>query len=269
MRIALGVEYVGTNFHGWQVQRHERSVQATLEAALSRVADHTVQVTCAGRTDAGVHAVGQVVHFDTGARRPERAWTMGVNSNLPGDVCVTWAREADQDFHARFSARSRTYRYVIHNSGLRSGLLADRAWWVYRPLDVRRMQLGADHLLGEHDFSAFRAAECQAKSPVRKLLRASVSRRGRLVFLEVTANAFLHHMVRNIAGTLVRVGSGQEEPDWVAAVLSGGDRKLAGMTAPPGGLYFLAVDYGGQLDVPAEDFSGIPGGAARDGPSAL
>lgn len=269
MRIALGVEYIGTKFSGWQVQRRERSVQSTLETALSRVADHPVQVTCAGRTDAGVHATGQVVHFDTEASRPQRAWTMGANSNLPDDVCVTWAREADPKFHARFSARSRTYRYVIHNSGLRSALLTDRAWWVYRQLDIQRMKLGAAHLLGEHDFSAFRAAECQAKSPVRELLNAVVTRMGRLVFLEITANAFLHHMVRNIAGTLVRVGSGQEDPDWIAAVLSHGDRRLAGMTAPPGGLYFLGVDYGGGLEMPDQDFSGVPGGSARDGPIAL
>jgi tRNA pseudouridine38-40 synthase len=269
MRIVLGIEYVGTAFSGWQIQRRERSVQGTLENALACVANHPVQVTCAGRTDAGVHAVGQVIHFDTDADRPEKAWTMGVNSNLPGDVSVCWARRVEEAFHARFSARSRTYRYVIHNAPLRSALLADRAWWLHRELNVERMQAAAGHLLGEHDFSAFRAAECQAKSPVRRLESAVVTRSGHLVWLQVTANAFLHHMVRNIAGTLVRVGTGEADPGWLAEVLGQGDRARAGMTAPAGGLYFLSVDYGILLKVPEPLGGTIPGGAARTGPIAL
>lgn len=269
MRIALGVEYLGTAFSGWQVQRRQRSVQGTLEDALSRIAARPIQVTCAGRTDAGVHAVGQVVHFDTDVDRPERAWTMGANSNLPADVCVSWARRVDSDFHARFSARLRTYRYVIYNARLRSALLADRAWWLYRQLDVDRMQAAANHLVGEHDFSTFRAAECQARSPVRRVDVARVTRTGRLVCLEIRANAFLHHMVRNIVGTLTRVGGGEAEPSWVAEILDRGDRRLAGMTAPAGGLYLLAVDYGGQPQLPVAEPGWLPGGPAPTRPIAL
>jgi len=261
MRIALGIEYLGTGFCGWQVQRQERSVQGTLEEALSKVADRPVRVTCAGRTDTGVHALAQVVHFDADMQRPERAWTLGANSNLPADVGVRWARETGDDFHARFSARSRTYRYVIHNARLRSPLLADRAWWYHRSLDADAMQVAVRHLLGEHDFSAFRAAECQAKSPVRRVAEASVTRRGDLILLQITANAFLHHMVRNVAGTLVKVGRGDRPADWVAEVLGGRDRRHAGMTAPPGGLYLVGVDYGGSLAVPEPAWDAMPGGA--------
>lgn len=271
MRVAMGIEYVGTAFCGWQSQERERSVQQTLETAISTVADRAVRVVCAGRTDAGVHAMGQVVHFDTDVRRPTRAWTMGVNANLPADVSVSWARPVDDAFHARFSARFRTYRYVVHNSRLRSAHLADRAWWWRRDLDLDAMRSATMHLLGEHDFSAFRAAECQAKDPVRRITAMAVARSGRLVCIQVTANAFLHHMVRNIAGTLVRVGSGDADPGWVAEVLGGRDRRLAGMTAPAGGLYFLQVDYGDLLDVPKADCGALPGsfGAAEGDPFAL
>lgn len=268
MRLALGIEYLGTAFHGWQRQPGERSVQETLETAVSTVADHPVRVTCAGRTDAGVHALGQVIHFDTDGRRPARAWTMGVNSNLPADVSVSWVSRVGEDFHARFSARSRTYRYVIHNSPLRSALLAERAWWCRRELDLAAMRSAVAHLMGEHDFSAFRATACQAENPVRRVTDSSVFRCGRLVCLQLTANAFLHHMVRNVAGTLVRVGSGEADPGWVAEILEQRDRRLAGMTAPAAGLYFLGVDYGELLQVPQADYGGIPGGALR-GPFAL
>jgi tRNA pseudouridine38-40 synthase len=260
VRIALGIEYVGTGFCGWQIQPQARSVQGVLEDALSKVADQPVPLTCAGRTDAGVHALGQVVHFDTEASRPEKAWTMGTNSNLPSDISVRWAREMGEDFHARFSALSRTYRYVIYNAALRSPLMADRACWCHWPLDATAMQDGVQLLLGEHDFSAFRAAGCQARSPVRRVTAASVTRIGDLVCLEITSNAFLHHMVRNVVGTLMKVGRGDVRPDWVAEVLRAKDRRLAGMTAPPGGLYLIGVDYGELLDVPQSAYQGMPGG---------
>jgi tRNA pseudouridine38-40 synthase len=261
VRIALGIEYVGTGFCGWQEQHEARSVQGTLQEALSGMAGSAIRVTCAGRTDAGVHALAQVVHFDTETRRPGKAWTMGVNTSLPPDLGIRWARKTDADFHARFSARSRTYQYVIHNSPSRSPLLADRAWWCRRALDAEAMAIAAGHLVGEHDFSSFRAAECQARSPVRRVLEASVTRRGDLVCLQITANAFLHHMVRNVAGTLAKVGRGDAEPEWLAGVLEGRDRRLAGVTAPPGGLYLVGVDYAGLLDAPLPNLQAIPGGA--------
>ena len=260
MRLVLGVEYDGTRFCGWQSQQDARSVQQTLEEAVSVVADHPVRVVCAGRTDAGVHALGQVVHFDTEVSRPQRAWTMGVNSNLPEDVSIRWAMECSGDFHARFSARHRTYRYVIHNSRLRSALLAERAWWHHRPLEIKAMQTAGRHLIGEHDFSAFRAAECQASSPVRQIDRLVVGRTGAIVWIEVEANAFLHHMVRNISGTLVRVGRGDADADWVRDVLDRRDRKVAGMTAPAQGLYLLKVDYGEALRTPDPELGAIPTG---------
>ncbi len=262
MRIALGIEYVGSGFSGWQVQQGERTVQGALEEALSRVAARSIRVTCAGRTDAGVHALGQVVHFDTDARRPVTAWTLGANSSLPADASVRWALEASDEFHARFSALSRTYRYVIYNAGVRSPLLAGRTWWRRRPLDVDIMQVAVRHLLGEHDFSSFRAAGCQARSPVRRVTEASVTRRGALVCVQITANAFLHHMVRNVAGTLAKVGTGEADPDWVGEVLDRKDRRRAGMTAPPDGLYFVSVDYGPLLPIPEPLHEGIPGGTA-------
>ncbi|MGB5623261.1 MAG: tRNA pseudouridine(38-40) synthase TruA, partial [Gammaproteobacteria bacterium] len=221
MRLVLGIEYDGAAFSGWQSQIGARTVQGSLEQAVSEVADHPVSLVCAGRTDAGVHAAEQIVHFDTGQQRPERAWTLGVNSNLPGDVNVVWVREAPPGFHARFSARARSYRFWIFNSPLRSALLRHRAWWVRRPLDVSPMQRAAACLLGEHDFSAFRAAECQAKSAVRTVSAISVAREGSLLRVDITANAFLHHMVRNIVGTLVVVGRGDADATWVERVLRG------------------------------------------------
>ena len=243
MRLVLGIEYDGAAFSGWQSQIRARTVQGTLEQAVSEVADHPVSLVCAGRTDAGVHAAEQIVHFDTGQQRPERAWTLGVNSNLPGDVNVVWVREAPTGFHARFSARARSYRFWIFNSPLRSALLRHRAWWVRRPLDVSPMQQAAACLLGEHDFSAFRAAECQAKSAVRTVSAISVAREGSLLRVDITANAFLHHMVRNIVGTLVVVGRGDADVDWFERVLRGADRRDAGATAAACGLCLRRVDY--------------------------
>ena len=262
MRVALGIEYDGSRFCGWQFQENGRSVQEAVEVALSSVADHDVRITCAGRTDAGVHAVGQVGHFDTMSDRPERAWTMGVNSCLPADIAVSWASEVSDDFHARFSAVARSYRYVILNQPLRSPLMADRAWWYHRPLDVHAMQAAAEILVGEHDFSAFRAAECQAHSPVREVLAVHVRRDGPLVALDITANAFLHHMVRNIAGTLVHIGRGEALPSWMAEVLEGRDRRGAGMTAPPHGLYLMHVDYRPAFLFPGPGAHVVPTGQA-------
>lgn len=243
MRLVLGIEYDGAAFSGWQSQIGARTVQGTLEQAVSEVADHPVSLVCAGRTDAGVHAAEQVAHFDTGQQRPQRAWTLGVNSNLPGDVNVGWVRPAPSGFHARFSARARSYRFWIFNSPLRSALLRQRAWWVRRPLDVAPMQQAAACLLGEHDFSAFRAAECQAKTAVRTVSAISVAREGSLLRVDITANAFLHHMVRNVVGTLVVVGRGDADVAWVERVLRGADRQDAGATAAACGLYLRRVDY--------------------------
>lgn len=242
-RFALGVEYDGRGFLGWERQRQEPTLQGCLERALSRVADEAVTTVCAGRTDAGVHAAQQVVHFDTGARRSPRSWLHGANANLPAGVSVTWVRAVAPDFHARRSARGRRYRYLLLNRSVRPGLLHARVGWEYRPLDAARMQEGGHYLLGEHDFSALRAAGCQARSPVRTVHWVEVERRGELIVFDVCANAFLQHMVRNIVGTLIIVGRAEREPGWVAEVLAGRDRRRAGPTVASGGLYLLDVEY--------------------------
>lgn len=247
-RIALGVEYDGSRYRGWQAQqRGIRSVQVAVESALSKVANEPVSVVCAGRTDAGVHARGQVIHFDTGAERTPRSWVHGANANLPDDISILWAQPVSEEFHARFSARARSYQYLIYNSPVRPALFREQLTWNFRPLDVARMQAGAQHLLGTHDFSSFRGIQCQAKSPVRTLHRLEVQRRGDMVVIEANANAFLMHMVRNIAGVLMAVGSGKQEPEWVAQVLAACDRTQGGVTAPPYGLYMMAVEYEPQL----------------------
>jgi tRNA pseudouridine38-40 synthase len=251
-RIALGVEYDGAAFSGWQRQRHAvRTVQAELEAALSRVAAHRVRVVCAGRTDTGVHAAGQVVHFDSAAPRSPRNWLLGTNANLPDDVAVTWARPVDGTFHARFAATSRSYRYLVLNRPSRGSLLVGRATWVHAALDVAAMHAAGQALVGTHDFSSFRALGCQAKSPVRTLHRLDVGRRGEMVELRVHANAFLHHMVRNIAGVLLAIGRGERPSDWAGQVLELRDRTRGGVTAPPDGLYLERVWYPAQYAIPA------------------
>jgi tRNA pseudouridine38-40 synthase len=251
-RIAVGIEYDGTAYSGWQLQQHAPSVQAVLERALSRVADHELQLTAAGRTDAGVHALMQVAHFDTTASRPEQAWVLGGSAEAAPDVSILWARQVPGDFHARFSALSRSYLYRIVNRRVRPAIDRARACWVRRPLDADLMHEAAQSLVGEHDFSAFRAAGCQSRTPVRRLARIAVRRDADRVEIEISANAFLHHMVRNVAGTLLAIGAGDRPASWVAELLASRDRTQAGATAPPQGLYFAGVEYEARWGLPTE-----------------
>ncbi|MEO8307148.1 MAG: tRNA pseudouridine(38-40) synthase TruA [Pseudomonadota bacterium] len=249
-RFAAGVEYDGGAFSGWQRQVGLSTVQSQLETALSQVLDHSTSITAAGRTDAGVHARCQVVHFDTDAQRGERALVLGTNTSLPATIAVRWARAVPDHFHARYSASARTYRYCILNRPVRPALAAGRVAFVYKPLQEQAMAEAGLLLLGTHDFSAFRAAECQAKSPVRNLLQLRVQRHGEFILLEVTANAFLHHMVRNIAGLLIHVGAGEAAPELAREVLSGRNRRLAPATAPAAGLYLWRVQYPAVFGLP-------------------
>ncbi len=251
MRIAAGIEYDGSGFSGWQLQAGARTVQAAVEQAFATVADQPVRAITAGRTDAGVHAACQVVHFDTNAHRSDYSWTRGATSNLPEDVACLWTRVVDADFHARFSATERRYRYVILNRSIRPTFLARRVAWERRPLDVQRMQLAADLLLGEHDFSAFRAVGCQAKSPVRELRRLDVFRRAGFICIDAHANAFLQHMVRNLAGVLLSIGAGERAPEWAGEVLATRDRTRGGVTAPPEGLYLTGIIYPAKYELPS------------------
>ena len=253
MRIALGIEYDGTAYNGWQRQLTGDGVQARVEAALTVVANEAIDVCCAGRTDTGVHATAQVAHFDTSSERTERGWLLGANTNLPDDIAVTWAQPVSDEFHARFSATARSYRYVILNCLVRSALNRHRAWWVYSPLDAARMHEAAQSLLGKHDFSAFRAAGCQASTPVREITAMSVVRDGDKIILAVTANAFLQHMVRNITGTLVAIGAGDVAVDSLPGVLASRDRKQGGVAAPPHGLTLVDVQYPDDFRIPKKD----------------
>ncbi|HKY93331.1 MAG TPA: tRNA pseudouridine(38-40) synthase TruA [Nevskiaceae bacterium] len=254
-RWMAGIEYRGTAYSGWQAQPHAPSVQGVLETALGRVANHPIEIFAAGRTDAGVHAFQQVVHFDSEASRTPYAWLLGTNSNLPDDVSVRWVQAAAPGFHARFSATARRYRYVIHNARARSGLLASRAGWYKPDLDAAAMHRAAQALLGERDFSAFQDAECQSPTPMRNVMAVAVTRRDALVAVDIRANAFLHHMVRTIVGTLVEVGMGRQHEAWVAEVLASRDRIRAGENAPACGLYFLGAEYPAECAVPpAPDF---------------
>lgn len=243
MRIALGVEYAGQDFAGWQKQEKLLTIQGCLEAACSKIADEPIKLFCAGRTDAGVHATGQVVHFDTQAVRSLRAWVLGCNTHLPPTIAVTWAQEVDENFHARFSALARCYRYIIYNHSIRSAIWATRTTWYYPTLDIELMQQAVAYLIGENDFSSFRSSECESRSPMRNMHFIHISRQDHLVTLEIQANAFLHHMVRNIVGVLLRIGIGAQPPSWMQHVLQAKDRRQAAETAAPTGLYLHKVSY--------------------------
>lgn len=253
------MEYLGSRYGGWQAQAERASVQAELEAALGSVADHPVRTQAAGRTDAGVHAFGQVVHFESAAPRSDQAWVLGSNSRLPPDISVRWVQPVAPDFSARHSAVMRGYRYVILNHRARSALLAERVSWITPRLDASAMHRAAQALLGERDFSAYRAADCQSSTPMRYVDSISVLRRGDFVLMDIRANAFLHHMVRNIMGVLLEIGQGRKPEAWAGEVLAGRDRTKAGMTAPPQGLYFIGPEYPEHFGVPPPPRPWFPG----------
>jgi tRNA pseudouridine38-40 synthase len=261
-RIVLGVQYDGTSWRGWQTQPGGGTVQDTLEAALAKFALTEISTTCAGRTDAGVHALEQVVHFDTPLERELFSWVRGVNAFLPPSIAVRWAHGIapgpDDEFHARFSATARTYHYLLYNHPVRSPLLASRAGWVFRPLQVEPMRRAAEFLLGTHDFSAFRAAECQARSPVKTMREIAIERHGNMIVFTVRANAFLHHMVRNIIGSLIVVGNGNHQPEWIGEILAGRDRSQAAPTFMPDGLYLGKIEYDAKWGLPQEHFGALP-----------
>jgi tRNA pseudouridine38-40 synthase len=250
MRLALGLQYDGAAFRGWQTQSGGGTVQDAVEQALAQLAAAPVPTVCAGRTDAGVHATYQVVHIDPPAARPLAAWVRGANSHLPAQAAVRWAVQVPETFHARFGARARRYDYVLLNDPVRSPLLAQRTGWMPRPLDIEPMRQAARLLVGRHDFSAFRSAECQASSPVRELRQLDIERSGSLIRFRLVANAFLHHMVRNLVGSLVYVGLGRQPARWVGEVLAGRDRKAAAPTFSAAGLYLTAVEYDPAFGLP-------------------
>lgn len=249
-KIALGIEYDGSRYYGWQRQREVRSVQQVLEKALTQVANHPIDVFCAGRTDAGVHGTGQVVHFETQAKRADAAWTLGVNANLPDDVAVRWVKAVPAEFHARFSATARRYRYVIYNERLRPAILGKGLTHFYHPLDTDKMHRAAQSLLGENDFTSFRAVQCQSRTPWRNISHIHVVRQGSFVIIDIKANAFVHHMVRNIVGSLLEVGMGNQPEQWIAELLALRDRTKAAATARAEGLYLVAVDYPDHFALP-------------------
>ena len=250
MKIAVGLEYCGAAYSGWQRQKHTISVQEHVESALSNVADHEVRVQCAGRTDAGVHALQQVAHFETGSERNMRSWILGGNVHLPPDIGILWAHKVEEDFHARFSATGRMYCYVILNRSARPGLLYRRVTWECRQLDEGLMQQAAGCLLGNHDFTSYRAIDCQSDSPMRNVRRLEIRRRDDFIIMEIEANAFLHHMVRNIAGVLMTIGRGEAPPAWSQQVLEARNRTQGGVTAPADGLYLVNVSYPQKYDIP-------------------
>jgi tRNA pseudouridine38-40 synthase len=259
VRVALGIEYDGTAYNGWQRQKTGIGIQSIVEEAIASVADEPIEVVCAGRTDTGVHASAQVVHFDSSAERARRAWLLGVNAGLPDDINTNWAAFVEDEFHARFSAKSRTYRYLILNRPVRSSLQRNRAWWVYEPLDEQAMHEAAQHLLGQHDYSAFRAAGCRAATPNREVKSLQVSRNGDWLAITITANAFLQRMVRNITGLLVAIGKGEQAPGWAKTVLESRDRTQGDVAAPPHGLTLIHVGYPEQFEIPVASIPSFPG----------
>lgn len=253
MRYAIGIDFNGRGYRGWQTQQPGvKSVQETLEKAIGRVANHPVTVIAAGRTDAGVHASGMIAHFDSAAPRNERSWLLGVNTQLPEDIALRWITPVSDDFHARFRAVARRYRYVIYNHPLRSSLLAGMVTWHYHALDLAPMQEAARHLVGRHDFSSFRAIGCQARHPNRDVHFLTLVQKGPLIVLDIQADGFLHHMVRNIVGVLMAIGQGKAGPDWAREVLEARDRTLGGVTAPPDGLYFVDALYPEAFRLPRD-----------------
>lgn len=250
MRIALGIEYDGSSYNGWQSQPDGRTVQDALQLALSQVAGESIAVVAAGRTDTGVHALEQVIHFDTQSMRPLTAWVRGANALLPSSVAVLWAHEVDAEFHARFSAQARSYSYYLYCRPVRSAVQHGKIGWFHQALDVGKMRAAAQYLLGEHDFSAFRASACQAKSPVKTLTCFDIQEQGEFIRLDLTANAFLHHMVRNIVGCLVYVGKGKYPPQWLQQVLENRDRSQAAPTFAPDGLYLSRITYDAKWGLP-------------------
>ncbi len=250
MKIALGIEYDGSDFHGWQSQPNLRTIQKVVEQALSCIADHPIQVICAGRTDTGVHACNQVIHFETEAVRPNSAWILGTNSHLPKDVIIKWTKYVDLDFHARFSAIRRHYRYIIYNQPISSALFRNHFTHYPVQLNETDMSKAAQYLLGELDFSSFRSADCQSKSPFRNIETLIVTRHSHHIIIDIIANAFLHHMVRNIVGALLPIGLGKKPPHWIKQVLEARDRRASGVTAPASGLYLVAPHYPNEFVIP-------------------
>ena len=250
MRIALGVEYDGSQYFGWQSQAGGHTVQDALQAALSGIANELITIVAAGRTDTGVHAQEQVVHFNTNVARPLTAWVRGVNALLPNSIAVLWAHTVPEEFHARFSAQARSYRYLLINRSVRNAMQHGKAGWFHTPLNVEKMCEAAQYLLGEHDFSALRAAECQAKSPIKNLAQLDIQKQGDTIIFDLSANAFLHHMVRNIVGCLVYIGKGKHPPQWMREVLEGRERSLAAPTFAPDGLYLRRITYDAKWELP-------------------
>ena len=250
MNYACSIEYFGQHFHGWQFQNNARSVQAVVEQAISKVANQVTVVSCSGRTDSGVHALNQVINFQSNTPRTIRQWFLGINANLPEDVSLNWITSVDDTFNARFSATKRHYRYVIFENANRSALYTNRAYWIRKQLDDVQMHVAAQHLVGEHDFSAFRSSQCQANHACRFLESVTVSRNNRFVYIDVVGNAFLHNMVRIITGTLLEIGLGKQKPDWTAFLLANKDRKLAAKTASAQGLYFIKPSYPEAFNLP-------------------